>query len=420
MHILFLSDNFPPEVNAPASRTFEHCREWVAAGHEVTVITCAPNFPQGKVFAGYRNRLWQKETMSGITVIRVWSYVTANEGFSRRIADYVSYMISATAAAPFVRKADVVVGTSPQFFTAVAAYVVGLGKRIPFVFELRDLWPESIRAVGAMSKSRVLDWLEQVELFLYRRAALVVSVTESFRGDLQRRGIDPSKVEVITNGIDSSRFQPRPKDEALLDRHGLRGKFVAGYIGTHGMAHGLDTLLDAAAQLKREPDGERFRLLLLGDGASKAALQERARLEGLDNVVFVDTVSKDEVVRYWSLLDVSIIHLKRTDLFRSVIPSKLFECMGMAIPVLHGVEGESAGIVEREKVGIAFEPENAPELCRLLRQLDQDRTLLETLAANGPVAARRYDRKELAMRMLRHLEHVAKRTPLPDRTGSAV
>lgn len=414
MHILFLSDNFPPEVNAPASRTFEHCREWVAAGHEVTVITCAPNFPQGKVFPGYRNRLWQKETMSGISVIRVWSYVTANEGFARRIADYVSYMISAIIAAPFVRKADVVVGTSPQFFTAVAAYVVSRGKRIPFVFELRDLWPESIRAVGAMSKSRVLDRLEQVELFLYRRAALVVSVTESFRSDLQRRGIDPFKVAVITNGIDASRFQPRPKDEALLDRHGLRGKFVAGYIGTHGMAHGLDTLLDAAALLKREPGGDRFRLLLLGGGASKAALVERARLEGLDNVVFVDTVTKDEVVRYWSLLDASIIHLKRTDLFRSVIPSKLFECMGMAIPVLHGVEGESAAIVERERVGIAFEPENAEDLCRLLRELEQDSTLLEMLAANGPVAARRYGRKELAMRMLRHLENVVRGEPLSD------
>ena len=414
MHILFLSDNFPPEVNAPASRTFEHCREWVAAGHEVTVITCAPNFPQGKVFPGYRNRLWQKETMSGITVIRVWSFITANEGFARRIADYVSYMISATIAAPFVRKADVVVGTSPQFFTAVAAYVVSRGKRIPFVFELRDLWPESIRAVGAMSTSRVLDWLEKLELFLYRRAALVVSVTESFRGDLQRRGIEPSKVAVVTNGIDASRFQPRPKDQALLERHGLQGKFVAGYIGTHGMAHGLDTILDAAAMLKREPDGDRFRLLLLGDGASKAALVERARAEGLDNVVFVDTVTKDEVVRYWSLLDVSIIHLKKTDLFRSVIPSKLFECMGMAIPVLHGVEGESASIVERERVGIAFEPENARELCRLLGELERDTSLLETLAANGPVAARRYDRKELAMKMLRHLENVVRRKPLSD------
>ena len=135
MHILFLTDNFPPESNAPASRTFEHCREWVRAGHQVTVITCAPNFPKGKVFGGYRNRLWQQEVMAGIRVIRVWSYITANEGFIKRILDYQSFMLSATLAAPFVRGVDVVVGTSPQFFTACAAYVVSRMKRIPFVFE---------------------------------------------------------------------------------------------------------------------------------------------------------------------------------------------------------------------------------------------------------------------------------------------
>ncbi|MCB1630138.1 MAG: hypothetical protein KDI48_20590, partial [Xanthomonadales bacterium] len=150
MHILFLSDNFPPEVNAPASRTFEHCREWVRAGHKVTVITCAPNFPKGKVFEGYRNRLWQRERMDGIEVIRVWSYITANEGFTRRILDYLSYMFMAILAGPFVRRIELVVGTSPQFFTACAAYVVSRYRRVPYVFELRDLWPESIKAVGAM------------------------------------------------------------------------------------------------------------------------------------------------------------------------------------------------------------------------------------------------------------------------------
>ena len=411
MHILFLSDNSPPEVNAPASRTFEHCREWVAAGHEVTVLTCAPNFPRGKVFPGYRNRLWQKEEVSGITVIRVWSYITANEGFARRIADYVSYMVSAILAAPFVRKADVVVGTSPQFFTAVAAYIVSRAKRIPFVFELRDLWPESIRAVGAIKHPATLDWLEKLELFLYRRSDLIVSVTWSFRDDLQRRGIDPSKVAIVTNGIDISRFHPIPKDLALVEKHRLQGKFVAGYIGTHGLAHGLGTILDAAAALKREPNGDRFRLLLLGDGASKEALVKRATEDRLDNVIFVDTVSKDEVVRYWSILDASIIHLKRTNLFRSVIPSKLFECMGMGIPILHGVEGESAGIVEREHVGITFEPENAGELCRLLVELEHNHALREKMAANGPPASKRYDRRDLALAMLGHLESVVKRKP---------
>lgn len=407
MHILFLTDNFPPEVNAPASRTFEHCREWVAAGHKVTVVTCAPNFPHGKVFPGYRNRLWSKEEMAGITVMRVWSYITANEGFARRVADYVSYMIGALVASPFVRKADIVVATSPQFFTACAGYGVNRMKRIPFVFELRDIWPESIRAVGAMKQSAVLDWLERVELFLYRKAALIVSVTHSFRTDLARRGIDPAKIVVVTNGIDASRFKPRPKDQALVEKLGLQGKFVAGYIGTHGMAHGLETLLDAAEILQEQPGGGRFRLLFLGDGANKAALTASAKARKLDNVIFVDTVPKDEVVRYWSLLDASIIHLKRNELFRSVIPSKLFECMGMGIPVLHGVEGESAGIVEREKVGIVFEPENAQDLCRRLRQLADDPSLRETLGANGVRGAARYDRKALAIDMLRALEALA-------------
>ena len=142
MHILFLTDNFPPEVNAPASRTFEHCREWVRAGHKVTVITGVPNFPRGKVYEGYSNRLWQRETMEGIQVIRVWTYITANAGFAKRILDYQSFMVAATLAAPLVHKVDVVVGTSPQFFTVCAAYVISRFKRIPFVFELRDLWPE--------------------------------------------------------------------------------------------------------------------------------------------------------------------------------------------------------------------------------------------------------------------------------------
>ena len=171
MRILFLSDNFPPEVNAPASRTFEHCRRWVEQGHQVTVITCAPNFPAGKVFPGFRNSLWSSEVVAGIRVIRVWSYITANEGFSRRVLDYMSYMVSAITASPFAGRADVVVATSPQFFTACAGWVAGIFKRAPFVFELRDLWPESIKAVGAMQDSFLIRSLERVELFLYRHPA---------------------------------------------------------------------------------------------------------------------------------------------------------------------------------------------------------------------------------------------------------
>ncbi len=403
MHILFLTDNFPPEVNAPASRTHEHCRLWVQAGHQVTVITCAPNFPKGKVFDGYRNAWRQEETLDGIRVIRVWSYITANEGFARRVLDYMSFMATATLAGLGVRDVDVVVGTSPQFFTACAAHMVGTLKRRPWVFELRDLWPESIKAVGAMRESAAIRWLEKLELYLYRRATRIVSVTHSFKRTLVARGIDSGKIDVVTNGVDINRFSPRPKDAGLSRQLGLEGMFVAGYIGTHGMAHALETLLDAAEQLHRTPGGADVRLLLLGDGARKAALQDDARRRGLDNVVFVDTVPKDEVTRYWSLLDVAIIHLRRSELFTTVIPSKLFECMGMGVPVLHGVAGESADIVRAEDVGEVFEPENADQLVASLNRLKNDHRLLGRHRAHCLAAARRYDRAALARRMLESL-----------------
>jgi glycosyltransferase involved in cell wall biosynthesis len=406
LHILFLTDNFPPEVNAPASRTFEHCREWVAGGAKVTVITCAPNFPTGKVFNSYKNRLWQSEVKDGIRVIRVWTYITANEGFAKRVLDYVSFMMTGAVAALFVRKVDVVVGTSPQFFTACAAWMVGGLKRVPWVFELRDIWPESIKAVGAMQDSLVINVLERIELFLYRHARRIVAVTHAFKDSLIRRGIDGRKIDVITNGVDLSNFSPLPKDADLGAEFGLNGCFVAGYIGTHGLAHGLETLLDAAQTLQKVPGAENIRILFLGDGAKKAELVESAKTRGLRNVVFVASVPKDQVPRYWSLLDVSIIHLRKTDLFTSVIPSKLFECMGMGIPVLHGVPGESATIVQTEQVGEVFESENDQQLVDALLKLRADETRFISYQANGLSAAMRYDRKQLAANMLEILKKV--------------
>lgn len=400
MHILFLTDNFPPEANAPAIRTFEHCREWVAAGHEVTVVTCAPNFPKGVVFGGYRNRLWQSETMAGIRVIRVWSYITRNEGFARRILDYLSYMVTGGIAALLVRRVDVVVGTSPQFFTACASWAVAGLKRRPFVFELRDLWPESIRTVGAVKSSRALDLLERLELFLYRRAAIVISVTHAFRRNLIDRGIDGDKIHVVTNGVDTSRFAPMPKDAALERDLNLREKFVAGYIGTHGMAHALDTVLAAARLLAAAPDANDIRILMLGDGARRAELKAQAESEGLDNLLFLESVPREQVARYWSLLDASIIHLKKSDLFKTVIPSKLFECMAMGIPVVHGVEGESADIVRETGIGLTIAPEDPEALANALRRLRNDRSLSQKMRARGPMAACRYDRRVLAEQML--------------------
>ncbi|WP_334163938.1 glycosyltransferase family 4 protein [Phenylobacterium sp.] len=404
MHILFLTDNFPPEVNAPASRTFEHCREWVKAGHQVTVITCAPNFPKGKVYPGYRNAFRSRERMEGVEVIRVWSYMTANEGFLRRSIDYASFMVSATLAAPSVKGVDVIVATSPQFFTVCAGRLVSMILRKPFVFELRDLWPESIRAVGAVRDGPLIRALEAIEEHLYAKAAAIVSVTHAFKDTLVRRGVDAGKVHVVTNGADLSRFSVRPRDEALAADLGFEGKFVVGYVGTHGMAHALDTVLEAADRLRHRED---VGFLFLGDGASKGALKARAQAMGLASVRFVDSVPKEDVPRYWSLLDASVIHLRRTELFTTVIPSKLFECMAMGIPVLHGVAGESAEIVRREGCGEVFEPENAEALADGIVALLDGPERRAALAACGPRAARRYDRTALAADMLRVLEDVA-------------
>ena len=405
MHILFLTDNFPPEVNAPASRTFEHCREWVKHGQRVTVITGAPTFPKGKVFEGYKNTLWQTEEMDGIRVIRVWTYITANEGFQRRVLDYISYMVSAVIAAFFVGKVDIVVGTSPQFFTAVAAWVVSVYKRRPFVFELRDLWPESIRVVGAMKDSWALRMLERLELFLYRRAFRIISVTHAFKKNLISRGIKGDKIHVVTNGVDVSRFIPQTRDATLVKEMGFEGRFIAGYIGTHGLAHALETLLEAAHAAQSQGD-ESIGFVFLGDGARKAELKAKALELGLRNVRFVDSVAKDEVPRYWALLDVAIIHLRRTPLFETVIPSKLFECMGMGIPVLHGVAGESAEIVLSDQVGIPFVPEDAGELLASLRRLQSDKDLYSRLRENCLQAAKKYDRTTLALKMLEALRGI--------------
>lgn len=400
MHILFLSDNFSPEVNAPAARTFEHARAWVRAGERVTVLTGVPNFPTGRVFDGYRNRLFQRETMDGIEVRRVWTYITANEGLLKRSLDYASYMTSAIVAAPFVRGVDVVVATSPQFFTACAGLAAARMLRKPFVFELRDLWPESIRAVGALRDGRLLNALERLEIQLYRNAAAIVPVTDSFRRALIARGIDGDKIHVVTNGADLAQFAPRSRDRALAAELGLSDAFVIGYVGTHGMAHALTTLLEAAARLRQTPETRRVRLLLLGDGAEKKTLMASARTAGLTNVIFLDSVPRVDVARYWSLLDAAVIHLKKTPLFETVIPSKLFECMAMGIPVLHGVRGESAAIVEREKVGLTFEPENPQALCETVVRLMREPDLRRQLAARGPRAAVGYDRQVLAGRML--------------------
>ena len=368
----------------------------------MTVITCQPNFPKGEIFPGYRNRLFQRETIEGIHVIRVWSYISANEGFFKRTLDFMSYAFMAFWAGLFV-KADVIIATSPQFFTTVAGGFLAKVKRTPWIMEVRDLWPESIKAVGALSgESPTYRMLERLELWLYRQAQGIVVVTEAFRDNLMRRGVPDEKIHVIKNGVDLSRFRPQPKDQDLLDELELNGKFVIGYIGTHGMAHALDFVLEAAAACENED----IHILLLGDGAEKQRLLQLHEQLNLSNVTMLPFVAKSEVNRYISILDAALVNLKKSDTFKTVIPSKIFENAALLKPILLGVEGESQAIIEAFRAGLTFEPENQADFLTRASELYQNRTNYVTLQEGCARLAKAFDRKELARRMLRTVEEI--------------
>lgn len=405
MRILFLSDNFSPETNAPATRLHEHAVRWVRAGHQVTVITCAPNFPEGKLFAGCENRWRQVETIDGIRVVRVKTYITANEGFVRRTLDYLSFMVSGFVAGLFERRPDVIVSTSPQFFCAVGAWALSGVRRLPWVFELRDLWPASIVAVGAMQRSLVIRMLEKLELLMYRRADAIVSVTESFREDLAARGIDRGKIHVVVNGVDLDRYAPRPRDQALARQFGLEGKFVLGYMGTHGMAHALERVLDAAEPLRGRDD---IAFFFAGSGAERANVERGVAQRRLDNVRMIPRQPKEAMPALWSLCDLALIPLRNTPVFATVIPSKLFEAMGMGVPVLMSLpEGEATGIVERTGCGVCVAPEDPRAMADAVVALAGDAQRMAALRSASAAAAPEYSRDGQARRMVEVLERVA-------------
>jgi len=401
MRILFITDNFPPEVNAPATRTVEHCKEWVKEGVEVTVLTCAPNFPHGKVYEGYKNKLYQKEILDGIKVIRVWSYMTSNTGFIKRILDYTSFAFMAFWVGLF-QKQDIIVATSPQFFTTWAACGISKIRRRPWVFELRDIWPESIKTVGAMKESRVLDFLENIELALYRSADKVIAVTDAFKKNLIDRGIDEQKIEVVTNGANVELFSPREKDKRLLKELGLENKFIIGYLGTHGMAHSLDFIIKSISKITDDD----IHFLFVGDGAMKETIVKIAHDLNLKNVTFLDPISKDEMPRYLSVIDVSLAPLKRSENFKTVIPSKIFEASAMGKPTLLGVEGQAQEIVERYHAGLCFIPEDEKDFIKKVLSLKKNNLMYDEYKIGCAKLTEDFNRKKPANKMLNILKNL--------------
>jgi glycosyltransferase involved in cell wall biosynthesis len=396
MRILFLSHYFPPEVNAPASRTYEHCKRWVAMGHDVTVVTCAPNHPRGNIYPGYRNKLFHQEERDGIKVVRLWTFVTPNERFFKRTLNYVSYMLAAIVAAPFLPRTQVVLSTSPQFFNGLAGYFVSRLKRAPWVLEIRDLWPESIFVVGAIRNKWTIRTLQYLEIFAYRKADAIVPVTDGFRRYMIGKGIPADKIEVIKNGVDLDFYKLEEGATLALAEFGLGGKFVASYFGTHGMAHHLETVLEAAALLRERKD---IAFVLIGDGAERQKLSALRDERGLDNVMMLGQQPKEKMPFLWQCSNASMVLLKKSDLFKIVIPSKIFESMAMQRPIILGVEGESREIVEAARAGLCIEPQNAADLARSVAHLADNPEYCDELGRNGRTfVAEHYDRAALSAR----------------------
>lgn len=403
MKLLFLTDNFPPEVNAPANRTYEHCKEWVKSGVEVTVITCAPNFPKGEVYDGYKNKFIQRQEIDGIKVIRVWSYITANEGFIKRILDYISYAFMAFWAGLFV-KTDLIVATSPQFFTAVSGWSLAFFKRKKWVMEVRDLWPESIVAVGAMDKNAFIKFFEWLEKRLYLSANHIVVVTDTFKEKIASRGIEKEKISIFKNGANLELYQPGEKVTDLIDKYGLKGKFIFSYIGTHGMAHGLDFILDCLGDLyETHPD---LFFLFIGDGAEKKKLVEKALELKLKNVLFLDSVPKNQVVDYLKVMDVALVNLRKSDTFLTVIPSKIFEAAAMRKPILLGLQGETKKIIETYQAGLCFVPEDKHSFYEQVKKISLNLKDYKMFQEGCEKLALDFDRKRIALEMLETLKKI--------------
>lgn len=397
MKILFLTDNFPPEVNAPATRTYEHCREWVKSGAEVTVITCFPNFPQGKVYNGYKNKWKKTEWIDGIKVIRVWTYITKNEGFILRTLDYISFSITSFFAG-ISEQFDIIVATSPQFFTALAGRTLSFWKRRPWIMEVRDLWPESIKTVGAMKDNVIIRYFEKEEKWCYKSATRIVTVTDRFKTIIKEKGISEDKIKVVKNGANLDLYNPRSKEEGLLTKLNIKNKVVLGYIGTHGMAHNLGFIIDCAKHIMESHPS--FHFLFIGDGAEKNQLLQKVKTENIENVTMLGSITKDEVADHLSLLDVAIINLKKSDLFTTVIPSKIFETSAMEIPILLGVDGEARSIIEQYDAGLFYEPENKEDFIQKIDQLFSDPWRINNCKAGCRKLAQDFDRKILANKML--------------------
>jgi glycosyltransferase involved in cell wall biosynthesis len=382
----------------------------------VTVVTGFPNHPTGILRAEDRGKLWATEQINGIRVLRNWLYATPNEGIVKKTLGHLTFMVTAVLfGLPRLGKIDVLIASSPTFFPIISAWIISLIKRIPFVFEVRDLWPAVFVDLGVLKNPWLIKILEMVEMFLYRRAALVVTVTESFRDTLIKRGIPGDKIVTVTNGADIELFQPdgngnHPRQE-IRQEYGLENKFTVMYLGAHGISHSLETVV-RAAEILRDETGICF--LLVGEGAEKNKLVELKQQLNLTNLMMLPGQPKARVPGFYQAADVCLVMLRDVPLFTTFIPSKMFEIMAAARPIIGAVKGESEEILERSGNAFMIEQENPASLAAAVRQLLSDPVRCEQMAAKGrDFVIKNYSRESLAEKYMKALVSTLQKRDLP-------
>jgi colanic acid biosynthesis glycosyl transferase WcaI len=384
--ILYVSQYFPPEMGAPAARAAELSKHWARMGHEVTVLTGFPNHPTGVVPTEWRERLRglvYREQVDGVHIVRTWLWPLPNRKAHERIRNYVSFCLSSAVTGLELDQPDVVIATSPQLLVALSGWWLAWWKRVPFVFEVRDLWPESLAAVGAGTAGGLLHRvLASIAGFLYRRANHIVVVTSAFKDHLIRHWQVPEKkISIVENGVETDLFRPDPSAGEVRRHLQLENGFLICYIGTMGMAHGLETLIDAAQKLQSVQPAATF--LLIGEGAEKERIVQLAAHRGLKNIRILDQQPRERIPAYISAADVCLVILKKTELFKTVIPTKLLEYMACERPVIVAVDGQARKIVEEANAGIFVEPEDSDALIKAIQELAESPEKRREMGASG-------------------------------------
>lgn len=412
MKILYVSQYFPPEMGAPAGRVYELSKHWVEAGHHVTVLTGFPNHPTGVVPQNYRRqmrRITMRERVDGIEVVRTWLYPAPNRRPMERMSNYSSFCVSACLRGLFLERPDVVIATSPQLLVGLTGWWIGRLKRCPFVFEVRDLWPESLLASGVgRQDSLLIRSLERLASFLYHRSDRIAVVTEAFKDNLvMRRGLPTEKIDVVENGVETELFSPEKDGAVIRTSNGLDGRFIVSYIGTIGSAHGLDIILQAARRLNEILPEALF--LLVGEGAEKEKLRALAEKERLSNILFLDQQPRHTIPLFINASDVCLVLLRKAELFTTVLPSKMLEFMACGRPVVLGVDGQARKILDQAEAGVYISPGDPEALVQAVIDLYRDPTLRSRLGENGrEFICKHYSRKQKALQYLGILEGIKK------------